>query len=134
MCPSASQLAVCIVISLPWKPCTRHGKKPHSFSFELTFSSNCCLQFLHSQFRIAINDKKVTIDVDDLLDGLTIAVIASELHAEDYATNTPKIKFSANKIIAERFFDNPSDYVRDHHSKVLFVGLRFTKCNCLNCG
>ena len=44
---------------------------------------------------------KVTIDVDNLSDGLVIAVIASELHAD---TNMPKIKFSANKILAERFF------------------------------
>ena len=52
--PSASQLAVCIVTPLPYKPCTRHGKKPHSCLFELTFSSNCHSQFLCSQFRITI--------------------------------------------------------------------------------
>ena len=66
----------------------------------------------------------VTIDVDDPSEGLSIAAITSELNAEDYAANTPKIKFSANEILAERFFDNPSNDIQDH-SKLLFIGLRF---------
>ena len=97
---SASQLAVCIVMSLLYKPCTRHGKKLHSCSFELTFSSiaNCRPQFLHLQVRITINEKmKVTVDVDDLLEELSIAAIPSELHAEDYAEDTTKTKLSVNK-------------------------------------
>ena len=57
---------------------------------------------------------KLGIDVDDLSDGLWIAVIASELHAEDRAVD---IDFSANKILAESFFDNLSDDILDHHSK-----------------
>ena len=39
------------------------------------------------------------IDVDDLSDGLWIAAFDSELHVEDRALDTPKIKFSANKIL-----------------------------------
>ena len=42
---------------------------------------------------------KETIDVNDLSKGLSTAAIASELHAEDYTTDTPKIKFSVNKIL-----------------------------------
>ena len=88
--------------------------------------SNCRPQFLRSQFHIAINEEtKVIIYVDDLLDRLVTTVNASELHAGDCAADTPKIKFSANKILAKRFFDNPSDDIRDHHSKLLFVGLGF---------
>ena len=56
------------------------------------------------------------IDVDDLWDGLSIAAIASELHAEDRAEDTPKIDFSADKILGKRFFDNLSDGIRDHLS------------------
>ena len=43
-------------------------------------------------------------DVDDLSDGMTIAAIALELQAEDCAGDTPKIAFSAHKILGERFF------------------------------
>ena len=52
---------------------------------------------------------KVTFDIHDLSDGLSIAAITSELHAEDRATDISKIVFSANKIIGESFFDNPSN-------------------------
>ena len=90
---------------------------------------------LHLQFRIASSEKsKVRIDVDDLSDGLSIAAIASELHAEDRAADTPKIDFSANKILGKRFFDNPSDGIRDHHSWLLFVGLRFAEYSGFNSG
>ena len=81
--PSASQLAACIVTSLPYKPCARHGKKQHSCSFELTSLSNCRLKLLHLQF--SSEKSKVRIDVDDLSDGLSIAAIAPELHTEDRA-------------------------------------------------
>ena len=50
----------------------------------------------------------MTIDVDD---GLSIAAIASEIHAEDYSAGTHKIKFSVNKILVERLFDDPSNYI-----------------------
>ena len=73
---------------------------------------------------------------------MSIVVIASELHAEDCVVDTPKIEFSANKVLAERFFDNPSDDIsdnpsddiQDYHSKLLFVGLRFAESSHLNCG
>ena len=55
------------------------------------------------------------VDVDDLSDGLWIAAFDSELHAEDRAVDTPKIRFSANKISTGRFFDNPSDDILDQH-------------------
>ena len=45
----------------------------------------------------------------DLSDRLSIATITSELHAEDSATDMPEVEFSMNKILAEVFFDNPSD-------------------------
>ena len=51
----------------------------------------------------------VTFDIHDLLDKFSIAAITLELHAEDHAVHTPKIAFSANKVLGERFFDNPSD-------------------------
>ena len=44
-----------------------------------------------------------------MINGLWIAAIASELHVEDRAMDTPKIEFSANKILAERFFNNLFD-------------------------
>ena len=75
---------------------------------------------------------KVIFDVDDLLDGMSIAAIALELHAEDCAVDTPKIAFSVHKILGERFFNNASDDIRDHHSKLLFVGLRFTEYSSFN--
>ena len=77
---------------------------------------------LRSWFRSNSGEKlKLTIDVDDLSHGLWIAAIASELHAEDCAVDTPKIEFSANKILAEGFLDNPSNDILDHHSKRPFV-------------
>ena len=97
--------------------------------------SNCRPELLHLQFRIASSEKsKVRINVDNLSDGLSIAAIASELHAEDRATDTPKMAFSANKILGKRFFDNPSDGIRDHLSYFLFVGLRFAKYSGFNSG
>ena len=50
-----------------------------------------------------------------------MAAFDSEFHAEDHAVDTPKIKFSANKILTGRFFDNPSDDILDHHSELPFV-------------
>ena len=80
--PSASQLAICIVTSLLYKPCTRHGKKLTvtilSWLFRAIAVRNSC-----TQFHIFVNEKmKVTTDEDDLSDGLSIAAIASELHVE----------------------------------------------------
>ena len=46
-------------------------------------------------------------------------VIASELHMEDRAVDTSKIDFSVNKVLAERFFDNLSNDILNHHSKLL---------------
>ena len=45
---------------------------------------------------------KVTIDEDNVSDGLSIP-ITLELHAEDHTVDTPKIEFSVNKILGERF-------------------------------
>ena len=64
---------------------------------------------------------KLMIGVDNPSDGLWISVIASELHAEDCDVDMPKIKFSVNKILAERFFDNTSNDILDHHSKRPFI-------------
>ena len=64
---------------------------------------------------------KLTINVDDLSDGLWVVAIASELHAEDCAVDTPKIEFSVNKILAEKFFNNPSDDILYHFSKRPFI-------------
>ena len=50
-----------------------------------------------------------------------IAAFDSELRAEDCAVNMAKIRFSANKILTGRFFDNPSDDILDHHSELPFV-------------
>ena len=61
------------------------------------------------------------VDVDDLSDGLWIAAFDSELHAEDRAVDMHKIRFSANKILTGRFFDNLSDDILDHHSELPFV-------------
>ena len=47
-------------------------------------------------------------------------VIASELHAEDWAVDMPKLEFSANKIKAEMFYNNPSNDIQDHQFKVTF--------------
>ena len=129
--PSASQLVACTVTS----PHTSHGKKPHSRSFELASSSKCRPELLCSWFRSNSGEKlKLTIDVDGLSDGLWIAAIASELHAEDRAVDTPKIEFPANKILAEGFFDNPSDDILDHHSKRPFIQLRFAESGRFNSG
>ena len=112
----------CTVTSLPYKPYTNHGKKPHSRSFELNSSSKCRPELKRSRFR-STNDRKLklTIDVDNLSDGLLIAAFSSKLHAEDRAVDTPKIEFSANKILAKRFSGNPSDDILDHHGKLPFV-------------
>ena len=96
--------------SLPYKPYTSHSRKPHSRSYELASSNKCRQELLHLWFHSNSGEKlKLTINVDDPSDGLWIATIASELHAEDRAMDMPKIKFSANKILAEGFFDNLSD-------------------------
>ena len=58
------------------------------------------------------------IDVDNLSDGLSIAAITSELHAEDRALDSPKIEFTANIILAGRFIDNPHDDIRDYNEYV----------------
>ena len=50
-----------------------------------------------------------------------MAAFDSELHAENRAMDMPKIRFSANKILTGRFFDNPSDDILDHHSELSFV-------------
>ena len=50
-----------------------------------------------------------------------MAAFDSELHAEDRAVNTPKIRFSANKILTHRFFDKPPDDNLDHHSELPFM-------------
>ena len=90
---------------------------------------------MHSQLCIASSEiTKMTINVDNLSDGLSIAAIASELYAEDHAADIPKIELSANKILGERFFDNLSDDIQDYHSKLLFVGLRFTEYSSFNFG
>jgi hypothetical protein len=49
------------------------------------------------------------INVDDLLDGLSIAAFNSELLAKNRATDTPKIEFSVNKNLSKEVFENPSD-------------------------
>ena len=71
---------------------------------------------LHLEFRIPIllqrKNKADNIDVDDILDGLSIAAITLELHAEDRAADTPKIEFSVNKVLAERFSNNPLSQAR----------------------
>ena len=59
--------------------------------------------------------------VDNLSDGLWIAAFDSELRAEDRAVDKPKIRFSVNKILTGRFFDNLSDDILDHHSELPFV-------------
>ena len=87
-------LVACTVTSLPYKPYTRHGKKPHSRSFEVAFSSKCHPELLRSWFRSNSSEKlKLAIDVDDLSDRLWIAAITLDLHAEDHAVDTPKIEF-----------------------------------------
>ena len=43
---------------------------------------------------------------------------------EDRAVDMPKIEFSANKILAEHFFNNPSFGNLDHHTTLLSVLLR----------
>ena len=58
----------------------------------------------------------MTVGVDDPSDGLWIAAFDLELHAKDCAVDTPKIRFSANKLSTGRFFDNPSDDILDQHS------------------
>ena len=58
---------------------------------------------------------KLMIDIDNLLDRLQITAITLELHAEDRAVDMPKFEFHTNKILAERFFNNPSNDILDHH-------------------
>lgn len=58
------------------------------------------------------------IDVDNLSDGLSIAAITLELHAEDRALDSPKIEFSANIFLAGRFIDYPRDDIRDYNEYV----------------
>ena len=72
------------------------------------------------------------IDVEDLSDGQLITTNATELHAEDHAMNMPKMEFSANKILAGRFSNNPSDDILDHPTKHCFILLRFAKSDRLN--
>ena len=98
------------------------AKKLHSRSFELDLWSKCHPEFKCSWFRSTNGGKlKLTIDVDDLSDGLLIAALSSELYVEDHAVDTPKMDFSANKILAGRFFDNLSNDILDHHGKFPFV-------------
>ena len=95
--------------------------------------SKCNPELLRSWFRSNSSEKlKLTINIDDLSDGLWIAAIALELHAEDHAVDTPKIKFSANKILAEGFFDNPSDDIQDHYGKRPVIQLRFAESGRFN--
>ena len=120
--PICEPIVACTVTSLPYKPYTRHGKKPHCHSFEVAFSSKCRPELLLSWFCSNSGEKlKLAINVDDLSDGLWIAAITWELHAEDHSVDMPKIEFSVNKILAEDFFDNPSDDILDHHSKRPFI-------------
>ena len=46
---------------------------------------------------------------------------------KDRAVDMPKIEFSANKILAEHFFNNPSDGNLDHPTTLLSVMLRSAK-------
>ena len=95
--------------------------------------SNCRPELLRSQFHIANSEKqKLRIDADNLLDRLSIAAIASKLYAEDPAADTPKVDFSANKILEERFFYSLSNGIQDDHSKLLFVVLRFAEYSSFN--
>ena len=48
---------------------------------------------------------KTMINVDDLSDRQWITTIATELHVENRAVNMPKLKFSAEKILAGRYFN-----------------------------
>ena len=57
-----------------------------------------------------------------------------ELHAEDHAVDTPKIVFSANKILAEHFFNDLSDGNIDHHTPLPSVLLSSAKSGRLNSG
>ena len=76
----------------------------------------------------------LTIDVDNLSDRQLITAIAKELHAEDHAADTPQIALSANKILAEYFFNNPSNGNLDHYTMLLSVPLRSAKSGHLNSG
>ena len=63
-----------------------------------------------------------------------MAAIALELLMEDRAVDMLKIEFSVNKILQERFFDNPSEAIVDHRSKLPFIYLRFDKSGHFNSG
>jgi hypothetical protein len=65
---------------------------------------------------------------------MPIAAFSSELLVKDCSADIPKIEFSANKILAKRFFDNLSDDMLDHHSRLPFVQLRFGKNGRFNSG
>ena len=54
-----------------------------------------------------------------------------ELHR---AVDMPKIELSANKILAEHFFNNPSNGNLDHPTMLLSVMLRSVKSDRLNSG
>ena len=95
---------------------------PCSHKFVLISWSKCHPEFKHSWFCSTNSEKlKVTINVDNLSDKLWIAAFNSELHVEDYAAETSKIEFSGNKILAVSFFENLSDDILDHRSKLPFV-------------
>ena len=49
-----------------------------------------------------------------------MAAFSSELHAKHRAVDPPKSSF-LRQIVAEGFFNNPSDDMLDHHSKLPFV-------------
>ena len=92
--------------------------------------SSCHPELLSSQFCITSSEQpKLTVYVDNLSDKLSIAAIAWELHVEDCAVDTPKIEFSANKVLEGRFFNNPSNNIRDHHTvsfyQVCWVKIRW---------
>ena len=84
-------------------------KQPHSRSFELNSRSKCRPELKPSWFRSTNGKLKLRIDVDDLLDGLSISAFSLEIRAEDCAMDMPKI--------AGRFLDNLFDDILDHHGK-----------------
>ena len=52
-----------------------------------------------------------------------MAAFSLEQHAKHHAVDPPKIWFFATKIVAERFFDNLSADILDHHSTLqIFYG------------
>ena len=87
----------CTVTSLPYKPYTQKNRTP---------VQNCSA---HSFAALVAKNLKQTIDIDNLSDGLQITALTLELYAEDCAVHMPKLEFYKNKILAERFFNNPSN-------------------------